>query len=226
MKKTQVVRQLKSFGAAQNRKVYVRHGVRGPMYGVSYANLGKLTRRIGMDHQIALSLWSSGNHDARVLATMIADPEEMPVRKLDAWVKQIDNYVLADAFSGLASRSPSSQKRMEKWTKSRDEWVGTCGWNILSRLAQVENLPDSYLERYLKVIQARIHKSRNRVRHSMNAALIAIGGRNPKLEKKALAVAKKIGEVVVDHGETGCKTPDAAEYVRKMAARRRTRRAH
>jgi hypothetical protein len=52
----------------------------------------------------------------------------------------------------------------------------------------------------------------------MNNALISIGIRNPKLRKQAIAAAKRIGKVDVDHGETSCKTPDAAPYIAKAAA--------
>jgi hypothetical protein len=51
--------------------------------------------------------------------------------------------------------------------------------------------------------------------------LIAIGIRNSALEKKALAAARQIGKVAVDHGETGCKTPDATAYIQKARARKR-----
>jgi hypothetical protein len=54
----------------------------------------------------------------------------------------------------------------------------------------------------------------------MNGALIAIGLRNPAMEKRAVDIAKKIGRVVVDHGETACKTPDAIEYIKKTKAHR------
>jgi hypothetical protein len=54
----------------------------------------------------------------------------------------------------------------------------------------------------------------------MNNALIAIGCRNPTLTKRALAASKRIGKVEVDHGETGCKTPDAAEYIQRTLARK------
>jgi len=59
------------------------------------------------------------------------------------------------------------------------------------------------------------------VRNAMNNALIAIGIRNPHLEKKAIAAAQKIGKVEVDHGETGCKTPDAIPYIQKSLDRKR-----
>jgi len=32
---------------------------------------------------------------------------------------------------------------------------------------------------------------------------------------------RKIGAVVVDHGETSCKTPDAAEYIKRSWKRKR-----
>ena len=48
---------------------------------------------------------------------------------------------------------------------------------------------------------------------------------NPGLEKKATAAARRIGKVEVDHGETGCNTPDAIAYIRKAKARRKKRQA-
>ena len=55
----------------------------------------------------------------------------------------------------------------------------------------------------------------------MNNALINIGTRNASLRKKATAAAKRIGKVAVDHGETNCKTPDAAAYIKKVADHQR-----
>ena len=57
----------------------------------------------------------------------------------------------------------------------------------------------------------------------MNSVLIAIGARNAALEKKALAAAKKIGLVEIDHGKTGCRTPDAATYILKARQRKLTK---
>jgi hypothetical protein len=54
----------------------------------------------------------------------------------------------------------------------------------------------------------------------MNNAVIAIGLVNDGLKAKALATAGRIGKVEIDHGDTSCKTPDAAEYILKSAARK------
>ncbi len=56
---------------------------------------------------------------------------------------------------------------------------------------------------------------------AMNTTLIAIGIRNGPFEKIALEAAERIGSVEVDHGETGCKTPEAVSYIRRTSARKR-----
>lgn len=66
-----------------------------------------------------------------------------------------------------------------------------------------------------------MHQRKNRVRFAMNSALIAIGGRNPQLEERAMAIAQVIGKVIVDHGETNCKTPDAATAIEKRRAQQK-----
>lgn len=217
----QVCAELKKRGTAQNRKIYGRHGVREPMYGVSFAHLKDLTKKIKVDHPLALGLWESGNHDARVLATMVADPEGFRAVQLETWVRELDNYVLADAFSSLVARTPFARSKADKWSKSRREFIGATGYNLVTFLAmRDEELPDDYFEGYLERIEGQIHQRANRMRHAMNQTVIAIGVRNAALRKRALAAAEVIGKVEVDHGETSCKTPDAAGYIAKTVAHR------
>jgi 3-methyladenine DNA glycosylase AlkD len=214
-----LMQELKSLGSEQTRKTYKRHGIQGDLYGVSYASLGALKKKIKIDHELAIQLWKSGNHDARALATMIADPAK-GVPLLDQWVGDLNSYPIVDAVATFASQTSVEPKKIEKWMKSKDEWTGNFGWSIFARLARAENrFSEESIEQYLDVIERDIHQAQNRVRHSMNSALISIGVRNAKLQKKALAVAAQIGKVEVDHGDTDCKTPDAAQYIRKIASR-------
>lgn len=220
------LKELEKCGTMQNRKVYRRHGVKSEMFGVSFANLNVLKRKIRMDHELALELWDTGNHDARILATMIADPDRMDGDALESWLKDLDNYIVADSFAGLASRTPHVQALMLRWTQSDEEWIGRAGWQTLAILAMREpDLLDDYFEMQLAIIERDIHTRKNRVKDAMNSALIAIGIRNDNLEKKALSTAKAIGNVEVDHGETGCQTPDAAEYILKVKKQRQENQA-
>lgn len=60
----ELLKELETLGNEQTRKTYKRHGVGDNAFGVSYAQLGKLQKKIKTDHELALSLWASGVHDA------------------------------------------------------------------------------------------------------------------------------------------------------------------
>ena len=217
---------LEALGTAQNRKVYARHGINAPMYGVSYANLNKMVRKIKLDQPLAEALWATGNHDARALATRIADPSMMNADKLDVWARDIDNSILAGELGALASTSRTGLTRFRKWTSRRGEWVATAGWNTFTEMVLNDHgdIDEALLDACLERIETRIHSQPNRVRYAMNNALIAIGTFNANYRDRAIAAAKRIGPVVVDHGDTNCKTPDAVRYIQKSFARKEKKR--
>jgi 3-methyladenine DNA glycosylase AlkD len=215
------LRELKRRGTAQNRKVYRRHGVGENMYGVSFADLRGLAKQIKTDQALAVQLWATGNHDAQVLATLIADPDQFDAKLLDAWAKDLSNYTITDEFVGLVARTTYRQKKADKWRTAQGEWIGRAGWHLIGQLALHEAaLPDSYFEERLHEIATSLHTRKNRVREAMNNALIAIGIRNAYLQDKALGAARTIGTVEVDQGETNCRTPDATAYILKTVARK------
>ena len=221
----EVMKQLEAFGSEQTRKTYGRHGVKNAMFGVSFANLGALTKKIKINQELAQQLWATGNHDAQILATMIADPKLMSASLLEEWAKGLSNYPVSDAFAKLAAQTPVAQKKFEKWMNAKNECISHTGWLMLAQAVANLELPDAYFENQLATIERDIHSRPNRVRYAMNSALIAIGGRNDKLQKQALAAAKRIGKVEVDHGDTNCKTPDATAYILKMAAHKNKKAA-
>jgi hypothetical protein len=125
---------------------------------------------------------------------------------------------------GFVGKTRDARLWMERWIDSDSEWIGRAGWHLLGQLAANDPaLPDAFFEPYLARIERDIHAEKNRVREAMNNALIAIGMRDDALEARALSVAKAIGKVHVDHGDTNCKTPDAIGYIRKGRERQRSR---
>jgi 3-methyladenine DNA glycosylase AlkD len=218
----EALKQLESFGSEQTRKTYRRHGVDTPMFGVSYKTMGLLKKQIKIDHALAEQLWASGNHDARVLATMIADPAEVDAALANAWIKEVSNTAIACAFADLVGHSRLAKRKADQWIKSKDEWIGRTGWLLVAGLAKNDpSVDDAYFADLLPVIEKRIHTAKNWVREAMNGAVITIGVRSAPLRKLAVAAAKRIGKVEVDHGDTACKTPDASEYIAKTVAYRR-----
>jgi 3-methyladenine DNA glycosylase AlkD len=217
---------LESAGTEQTRKIYRRHGFADPMYGVSYAALGKLKKQIKRDQQLAEALWKTRNHDAQVLATMVADPAEFDAVLAHSWADSAVDYGTQDALAkDVVSHTPHAQELAEQWVASSDDLLNRAGWSTVGSLATLgdDDIPNAWFTEFFEPIAAQIHSSSNRVKEGMNSALIAIGSRNDALRGPATEAARRIGKVTVDHGETNCKTPDAVSYIEKTHTRRAAR---
>lgn len=219
---TDTRRRLVEAGTDQNRKIYGRHGVTSPMHGVSFTYMRKLAKEIGPDHRLALDLWRSGNHDERMLATLIADPAVPRRSDLDAWVRDLDNYVLSDAVADYVGRTPHRDSRADKWVRSPREFVAHTGWNLVSRQAADSAEPDGYFRDRLREIEQGMADAPNRTKHAMHMTLISIGGRSTGLRRSAAAAARRLGTPDVDHGQTSCTTPEAIPYIDRMWEHRAT----
>ncbi|EJR63468.1 DNA alkylation repair protein [Bacillus toyonensis] len=221
----EVMQQLEKYGTEQNRKTYKNHGAKEPLFGVSFANLKLLKKKIKKDHDLAISLWETKNMDAMTLATYILEPKNVTSEQLNSWIRDVDYYCLMDVLMTAICTSPIAIERMDEWTKSDDEWIGRAGWSLLANIAiKNKKLDDNFFMPYLEEIKVHIHNEKNRKREAMNSALIAIGIRNEVLEQQAIEIAREIGKVKIDHGATSCKTPDAEPYIKKARERAEKRK--
>ena len=207
---------LEKAGSAQTRKTYARHGAKEPLFGVSFAVLKTLMKRIGVDHDLAHALWDTGNFDARNLAVKVVDPARMSPADLDRWAAGW----LIPAWHGyvahIAAEGPHAKSRAEAWLTAANALQNTMAWSLVGAMAMCdEATPDGWFTKRLAQIEKTIHSAPNEQRGAMNQAIIAIGCRSPSLRTSAKAAAKRIGKVEIDHGDTSCKTPDAATSIDK-----------
>ena len=210
---------LEMAGSAQTRKTYARHGAKEPMFGVSFATLKTLMKRIGVDHELALALWNTGNFDARNLAVKIVEPSRITSRELDKWAGDSDVRMCLGYVGSLAAESPHAKAKAAEWLAKPAGAIRCTAWSLVGAMAmRDETTPDAWFAERLAEIERTIHSAPNAEREAMNQALIAIGCRNEPLRKGALAASKRVGRVEIDHGDTACKTPDAAEYIAKTWA--------
>ncbi len=219
MQLAEAMAALEAAGTEQNRKIYRRHGMPDPLFGVSFAVFGKLQKSIKRDQALADALWATGNGDARLLASMIADPAAAP---LERWAAALDNYFSTDIFvKHVAAPAPGAWERARTWIDADGEWIERAGWSTLTHLA-MGKLPiadDEWLA-FLPRIERAVQGAKNRVRDGMLGLVAAIGLRNEALRGPALAAAARIGHVEVDHGETSCETIDAAGMIERGWARK------
>jgi 3-methyladenine DNA glycosylase AlkD len=221
MNAQEILTTLKKAGKPQTAAIYKRHGSGDNVFGTLTSEIGKLQKKIKVDHTLAMELWKTGNAEARILALQVADPEKLTRTAMDGFVKDKSFRFIGPYLSGLVARSPIADETMRAWMSSPDEMRREVGYGILSARLRDDagSVSDADAGKVLATIEKEIHGSPNWARRAMNGALIAIGVYKPALHKKAIEAAKRIGKVEVDHGETSCKTPDAAAYIEKSSKR-------
>src|SRR5690606_14781934 len=172
-----------------------------------------------LDHELALALWDTGNFDARNLAVKIVDPARLSPDEFDGFVRDGSPRMCGGYAATLAGETAHGPEKLAQWLAAGDPNLRVAGWTLLGHLALRDTtLGDATFEEALAGIERTIHDVPNAEREVMNQAVIAIGCRSAKLRRTALAAAKRIGKVEVDHGDTACKTPDARESIEKAWA--------
>jgi 3-methyladenine DNA glycosylase AlkD len=218
-----ILATFKTLGKPQTAAIYKRHGSGDNVYGVLTSEITKIRKKIKVDHALAMELWNTGNAEARILALLIADLARMSRADADALVKDGPVRFLGPYLFDLLARGSIADATMRAWMKSKEECRREIGYGILGvRLRDYpESISDADARQILATIGKEIHRSPNWARYAMNGALISIGVYKPTLRKEAVEVAKRVGKVEVDHGETNCKTPDAVSYIEKASKRKR-----
>ena len=162
--------------------------------GISMPFIRRLGKKIGMDHELALGLWKTKIHEARILAGLIADPKKITEGLMDRWVKDFKSWDMCDqTCMNLFDKTPFAFSKALEWSKRKEEFVKRAGFALMATLAVHDrSASDREFIKFLTVIIRESHDDRNFVKKAVNWALRQIGKRNKVLNKAAIITAKKI----------------------------------
>lgn len=177
---------LKRFGIASSTE----------MLGIAMTTLRPLARAHRRDHALAAELFEREIHEARILATLVADPRKVTRAQAERWVRHCDNWAQTDALAFLLDRTPFAEELAHAWSRKKAEFVKRTGFAMMAGMAvHRKELPDEIFLRMLPVIRREAGDERNFVKKAVNWALRQIGKRNPRLLRAAAAEAKRIALV-------------------------------
>jgi 3-methyladenine DNA glycosylase AlkD len=163
-------------------------------FGVSVPALRKLARSIGKDHTLAQALWATGLHEARELATMIADPKQVTEEFMERWVEDIDSWDICDHCCGnLWDNTPFAYHKAREWSRRPEEFVKRAAFSLMAALALHDKAAgDAPFIKFLPIIKRESTDERNFVKKAVNWALRQIGKRNRNLNRQAIKTAREI----------------------------------
>jgi 3-methyladenine DNA glycosylase AlkD len=223
MTKQEVLQDLEGYGNDQTKKTLMNHGAKEPLFGVKVADLKKVLKKTKKNHDLSLELYATGNSDAMYLAALMADESQITKDQINQWVGQAYwAYLNEFAVPWVASETDFGYEIGLEWIESEDEDIATAGWATLYWYTAVNEDEKLNLQGYnslLDRVESTIHDQPNRVRHTMNAFVIAVGGYVGPLTDRCLEVAINVGKVSVEMNGTACKVPFAHGYIMKIVNR-------
>jgi 3-methyladenine DNA glycosylase AlkD len=192
---TEILQHLQSLSNSENVVGMARFGIRArKVYGVSLPQLKRIARQAGQDHRLAQELWSSGAHEARLVACLIDNPAEVTSRQMDRWADEFDNWAVCDGCClHLFAKVPFAGEKAVLWCGRSEEFVRRAGFALMAVLAVHDKKADDALFlTWLACIKDASTDERNFVKKAVNWALRQIGKRNPRLNEATIRTAKAI----------------------------------
>lgn len=195
MTKEEVLTWLERRGTRRTLDGMARYGIVAEhAFGVTMGTLLSLSKRLGKDHHLATELWASGWYEARLLASLIGEPERVTLRQMNAWAASFENWGDCDTVCfKLFDQSPHAWGRARQWSKSRREFVKRGGFVLMACLAlHDKKAPDAKFLEFLPLIEQGAEDDRNFVMKGVSWALRSIGRRNRGLREASLAVSRRL----------------------------------
>jgi 3-methyladenine DNA glycosylase AlkD len=144
-----------------------RFGIHGEVVlGISVVQLRRIARQHRRDHLLAIQLWRSGIHEARLLASMVDDPAQVTWEQAESWAADFDSWDVCDqACMNLFIATPPAREMALQWSGRSEEYVKRAGFAMMAAIAvRQKTLPDADFDEFLTIIAREAADRRNFVR--------------------------------------------------------------
>jgi 3-methyladenine DNA glycosylase AlkD len=193
----EILKKLKSLSNPEAVKGMARYGINSKKnLGISIYKLREIAKEIGKDHAIALKLWNSGIHDARLLACFIDKPLEVTGAQMDSWAHDFDSWDICDqACTSLFDLTPLAWSKVFEWAEQPNEFVKRGAFSLIAGLTVHDKIAsDEQFEQFIPLIKKHSLDERNYVKKAVNWAIRNIGKRNKNLNMKMIKLSKELLE--------------------------------
>ncbi len=129
--------RMHAIGNPAARQGMARFGVNAVnVIGVSVPQLRAMARSVGRSQPLAEELWSTGIHDARILASLVGEPDKITRSTMDRWARDFESWDICDGCCcNLFDRTPYAWQKIRKWAPDKREFVRRAAFSTLAGLA-------------------------------------------------------------------------------------------
>lgn len=164
--------------------------------GIRLPQLRSLAKVIGKNQGLAEALWLEKYHEAKLLATLIANPKTFPLETADVWVKDLYSWDVCDQFcSNVLWRTDYAWGLPERWAKNDSEFIRRAGLVMIAQLVvHQKNAEDDQFRIVLPLLKTHAFDDRNFVKKAVNWSLREVGKRRPNLLNEVVNICESLQE--------------------------------
>lgn len=173
-------------------------------------------------HDLALALWASGIHEARIMATVLEVPELVDRAQAESWALDLDSWDTCDQLCGnLLWRVSYAWELPDAWCGRTETFVKRAGFVVAVQLFKDKSAEEDRYLPFLRLIERECTDERNDVKKGVNWALRQIGKNGPALNAAAIESAERILARHPDSKSARWIARDALRELRSDAVRAR-----
>lgn len=191
----EIINSLKTLANPEKVNGMKRYGINSDdTLGISIYQLRIIAKEIGINHTLALQLWNTGIHEARILAAYITDPTQITPEQMETWVVDFDSWDVCDQVcTSLFDQTSYAYSKAIEWSSRNEEFVKRAAFALIAGLAVHDKKSnDEEFSNLLTIIEQQAWDNRNYVKKAINWALRNIGKRNLVLNELAIKSANRI----------------------------------
>lgn len=191
----EVIDWLKSQANEEFRAGMSRFGISSERtLGIKVPLLRAKAREIGHNHSLALELFRTDIHEAKILASMVAEKDRFTSEQMDEWVAGFDSWDVCDqCCMNLFRRVPYAFEKVREYAAAERLFTRRAGYALLATLAVGDKEScDAVFTAFLPLIEQGAADRRDAIKKAVNWALRQIGKRSRGLWPQALALAEKL----------------------------------
>jgi 3-methyladenine DNA glycosylase AlkD len=190
-----LLQELRAAGTEKKRASAARVGI--PMdnaYGVSVGIIRTFAKPLKKRPELAQPLWDTAVHEARVLATMVADPQAIRRTDIERWLRDVVSWDLCDHLCGnLVRHRADAPDLVRRWIGSPKLYVRRAAFAVIAELAvHGKTLDDDVLIDFTRLVGEHAGDPRPHARQAASWALRSIGKRDAANQDRALQAAAEL----------------------------------
>lgn len=215
----EIMGQLEALGDEKRRAYNAKNGAGDNQFGVKLGDIRVLAKKIKTNRELAMSLWETGNTDARLLAILLINPKSLSAEELDKMVRSVSSVQVADWLNAyIVKKHPENETLRQRWMDDSDPMAARAGWN-LTAIRVAKNVDELDLTGLLDRLESEMAAAPPETQWTMNNTLAEIGINHPEHRTRAIAIGEALGVYRDFPVSRGCTSPFAPLWIEEMVSR-------